>query len=262
VIRAFRSEWVKLRRRTLLVSTYASLTALSALFTVLVFTRASNNPNRGGERFISLAELARPDGLSRGLTRAALLLGVVAFGIAASQVAFEFSLGTLRQLLVRQPRRTVLLSGKALGIITFLAGAVLCSGIGGGAAAFVMAGVRGISTAAWTSSTGIADIGHALGDVALAVTGYGVLGMLAGLILRSPAPAAVVGFVYLLPFEGIFSAVVKGSDRWLPGQVLAAISEGGTANLTFSRGLMTATAYTVIAAALGAVLFSKRDVTA
>jgi len=85
VIHAFRSEWVKLRRRTLLVSTYASLTALSALFTVLVFTRASNNPNRGGERFISLAELARPDGLSRGLTRAALLLGVVAFGIAASQ---------------------------------------------------------------------------------------------------------------------------------------------------------------------------------
>jgi ABC-type transport system involved in multi-copper enzyme maturation permease subunit len=139
---------------------------------------------------------------------------------------------------------------------------VLCSGIGGGAAAFVMAGVRGISTAAWTSSAGLADIGHALGDVALAVTGYGVLGMLAGLILRSPAPAAVVGFVYLLPFEGIFSAVVKGSDRWLPGQVLSAISEGGTANLTFSRGLVTATAYTVIAAGLGALLFAKRDVTA
>jgi ABC-type transport system involved in multi-copper enzyme maturation permease subunit len=260
VIHAFRSEWVKLRRRTLLVSTYVSLTAVSALFTILVFSRAGTPRGRGD--FISLQELAQPNGLARGLTRAAVLLGVVAFGIAAAQVAFEFSLGTLRQLLVRQPRRTVLLSGKALGIITFLAGAVLCSGIGGGAAAFVMAGVRGISTAAWTSSTGIADIGHALGDVALAVTGYGVLGMLAGLILRSPAPAAVVGFVYLLPFEGIFSAVVKGSDRWLPGQVLSAISEGGTANLTFSRGLVTATAYTVIAAALGALLFSKRDVTA
>jgi ABC-type transport system involved in multi-copper enzyme maturation permease subunit len=129
-------------------------------------------------------------------------------------------------------------------------------------AALIMAHVRGISTAAWTSSAGLADTGHALGDVALAVTGYGVLGMLAGLILRSPAPAAVVGFVYLLPFEGIFSAVVKGSERWLPGQVLSAISEGGTANLTFSRGLVTATAYTAIAAALGAVLFAKRDVTA
>jgi hypothetical protein len=31
----------------------------------------------------------------------------VAFGIAASQVASEYSLGTLRQLLIRQPRRAV-----------------------------------------------------------------------------------------------------------------------------------------------------------
>ena len=108
----------------------------------------------------------------------------------------------------------------------------------------------------------MADTGHALSDVALAVTGYGILGMLAGLILRSPAPAAVVGFVYLLPFEGIFSAVVKGSERWLPGQVLSAVSEGGTGSVTFSHALATATAYTVIAAAAGAVLFAQRDVTA
>ena len=187
---------------------------------------------------------------------------MVAFGIAAAQVAFEFSLGTLRQLLVRQPRRPVLLAGKGLGILTFLAGAVLCSGIGGGAAALVMANVRGISTSAWTSSAGLANMGHALGNVALAVTGYGILGMLAGLVLRSPAPAAVVGFVYLLPFEGIFSAVVKGSDRWLPGQVLSAVSEGGTSSVTFSHALVTASVYTLIAAGLGVILFTKRDVTA
>jgi len=260
VIHAFRSEWVKLRRPTLLAPTYLSLTAVSALFTILVFSRAGTPRGRGD--FISLQELAQPNGLARGLTRAAVLLGVVAFGIAAAQVAFEFSLGTLRQLLVRQPRRPVLLAGKGLAILTFLAGAVLCSGIGGGVAALVMAHVRGIPTTAWTSSAGIADTGHALGDVALAVTGYGILGMLAGLILRSPAPAAVVGFVYLLPFEGIFSAVVKGSERWLPGQVLSAISEGGTAGVTFSHALVTATVYTVIAAALGTVLFTARDVTA
>ena len=260
MIHAFRSEWVKLRRRTLLVSTYTSLTAVSALFTILVFSRAGTPRGRGD--FISLQELAQPNGLARGLTRAALLLGVVAFGIAAAQVAFEFSLGTLRQLLVRQPRRPVLLSGKGLAILTFLVGAVICSGIGGGVAALVMAHVRGIPTTAWTSSAGLADTGRALGDVALAVTGYGVLGMLIGLILRSPAPAAVVGFVYLLPFEGIFSAVVKNSDRWLPGQLLSAISEGGTSTVTFSHAMVTATFYTVIAAALAIIVFTKRDVTA
>jgi ABC-type transport system involved in multi-copper enzyme maturation permease subunit len=260
VIHAFRSEWVKLRRRTLLASTYISLTAVSALFTILVFSRAGAGGRRGD--FITLQELAQPNGLARGLTRAAVLLGVVAFGIAAAQVAFEFSLGTLRQLLVRQPRRPVLLSGKGLAILTFLAGAVICSGIGGGVAALVMAHVRGIPTTAWTSSAGLADTGHALGDVALAVTGYGVLGMLTGLILRSPAPAAVVGFVYLLPFEGIFSAVVKGSERWLPGQLLSVISEGGTSTVTFSHALVTATVYTVIAVGLGTLVFTRRDVTA
>ncbi len=68
--------------------------------------------------------------------------------------------------------------------------------------------------------------------------------------------------MYLLPFEGIFSAVVKGSERWLPGQVLSAVSEGGTGSVTFSHALVTATVYTVIAAALGTVLFTARDVTA
>ena len=261
MIQAFRSEWVKLRRRSLLLSTYIGLTAVSALFTVLVFSRASD-ANRGGDRFISLQELARPDGLSRGLTRAAVLLGVVAFGIAAAQMAFEFSLGTLRQLLIRQPRRPILLAGKGLAILTFLAGAVICSGIGGGVAAFVMAHVKGIPTSTWTSSTGIADISRALGDVALSVVGYGVLGMLAGMILRSPAPAAVVGFVYLLPLEAILSNVVKGSDRWLPGQLLSAISEGGTSTVAFSHAMVTATLYTLAAAAIGMVLFTRRDVTA
>jgi ABC-type transport system involved in multi-copper enzyme maturation permease subunit len=260
VINAFRSEWVKLRRRTLLLSTYLGLMTVSGLFTVLVFARAGSANRRGD--FITLQELAQPNGLARGLTRAALLLGVVAFGIAAAQVAFEFSLGTLRQILIRQPRRPVLLSGKGLAILTFLAGAVICSGIGGGVAAFVMAHVRGVSTAAWTSSTGIADIGRAVGDVALAVVGYGILGMLAGLLLRSAAPAVVVGFVYLLPVEGILSGVVKNSDRWLPGQLLSAISEGGTASVTFSHAMVTATLYTVIAAALAIILFTKRDVTA
>ncbi len=261
ILDAFRSQWVKLRRPRLLVSTYASLFAVSALFTVLVFVRAGR-AHAKGESFITLQELAQPNGLARGLTRAALLLGVVAFGIAAAQIAFDFSLGTLRQLLVRQPRRGVFLSGASLGILTFLAGAVVCSGIGGGAAAFVMAHVKHVPTSAWTSAAGLAYLGRALGDVALAVTGYGILGIVAGLILRSPAPAVVVGFVYLLPVEGILSAVVRGADRWLPGQLLAAISSGGAGDVAFSHALMVASGYVVLASLIGAALFLREDVTA
>jgi ABC-type transport system involved in multi-copper enzyme maturation permease subunit len=110
---AFTSEWTKLRQPTLLWSTFLGLAAAASLFVILVFAQASAD---GG--IVSLRQLAQPDGPVLGVARAAMLLGVVAFGIAASQVASEYSLSTLRQLLVRQPRRAVLLAGKMLGVVT------------------------------------------------------------------------------------------------------------------------------------------------
>lgn len=258
---AFSSQWVKLRRRSLFASTYAGLTAVSALFTVLVFARAGS-PGRRPDAFVTLQQLAQPDGLARGLDRAALLLGVVAFGIAAAQIAIEFSYGTLRQLLVRQPRRPLLLAGSSLAILTFLVGAVLAAGIGGGVAALIMAHVRGVSTAAWTTSTGIGDLLRALGNSAVSVIGYGILGVLAGMLLRSPAPAVIVGFVYLLPIEGLLSAVVKGASRWLPGQLLATVSQGGSPGVAYHSALVTVTIYTLVAALIAGVIFTRRDVTA
>jgi hypothetical protein len=90
---AFTSEWTKLSRKTLLLSTFLGLAAAASLFVILMFSQAA--PNGG---IVTLHQLARPNGLVIGLARASMLLGVAAFGIAASQVASEYSLGTLRQL--------------------------------------------------------------------------------------------------------------------------------------------------------------------
>jgi ABC-2 type transport system permease protein len=87
---AFTSEWTKLRRPTLLLGTFLGLAAAASLFVILLFTQASAT---GG--IVSLHQLAQPGGLVIGVARAAMLLGVVAFGIAAAQVASEYSLGTL-----------------------------------------------------------------------------------------------------------------------------------------------------------------------
>src|SRR6185437_9756111 len=99
---AFTSEWTKLKRKTLLLATFVGLAAAASLFVILIFSQA---PATGHGGLPSLQELARPNGLIIGVTRATMLLGIVAFGIAAAQTASEYSLGTLRQLLVRQPRR-------------------------------------------------------------------------------------------------------------------------------------------------------------
>lgn len=256
---AFRNQWVKLRRPTLLGWTYLALTLLAGLFTVIVFARAGA-PGRGD--FVTLNQLAAPNGLAKGLDRAAPLLGIVAFGIAAAQIAIEFSGGTIRQLLVRQPRRNVLLAGEAVAIITFLFGAVVLAAVGGGVAALIMAQVRHIPTAAWTSSTGLADQGRALGDIALSVVGYVVLGILVGMIVRAPAPAVIIGFVYLLPLENLFAAIVPSAQRWLPGQLLVAISQGGGNSLGFRLALSTSVVYALAASVIAGLLFTRRDVTA
>lgn len=261
ILAAFTSEWTKLRRRSLLLTTYLVLAALSALFTVLVFARAGHTrPN--GEQFISLARLARPDGLAQGLERAVILLGVVALSVVGAQMASEYSLGTLRNLLVRQPRRPVLLGGKLLALITFAVGALLAASISATAAAFIMAHVRHISTAAWTSSTGLRESGQAIGNGAIDMVAYASFGLALGVIIRSPVASVVVGIVYLLPVENILVAVVSDTQRWLPGQLLEAISRGGNTTASYSAAVATIAAYVVGVTVVAFAVFARRDVTA
>jgi ABC-2 type transport system permease protein len=256
---ALRSELVKLRRPTLLVGTYAGLGLAASLFTILLFVQA---PRTGGGGLPSLAQLAQPDGLIHGVNRAAVLLGVVAFGIAASQIANEYSLGTLRQLLVRQPRRPVFLAGKYLGVLLFLVGAVLFSSVVATGVAFVMAHLRGVPTAAWTSSTGIADLTRALGDLVLATVGFATFGLVVGLLFRSSVAAIIVGFVWLLPFENIVVRIVPQTASWLPGQLLQFLAEGGSTTANYSHSLVLSGFYLLVAMGAATIVFQRKDVTA
>ncbi len=88
IVAAFRSEWVKLKRRNLLIGTYLGLAIAASLFAILLFAQA---PATGGGDLPSLNQLAQPGGLIHGVNRAAVLLGIVAFGIAAAQIASEYS---------------------------------------------------------------------------------------------------------------------------------------------------------------------------
>jgi ABC-2 type transport system permease protein len=259
IVAAFWSEWIKLRRPSFFVSVYLGLAAAASLFTVLLFAQAQATP--GGD-LPSLGELARPGGLIHGVNRAAVLLGVVAFGIAASQIASEYSLGTLRQLLVRQPRRPLLLAGKYLGVLTFLVGAVVFASVVAMLAAMAMAHLRHVPTEAWTSTTGIADLTRALGNLVLATIGFATFGMVIGLLFRSSVSAIIVGFAYLLPVETIVARIAPHAASWLPGQLLQFLAEGGSSEVGFSRALVLSLIYLVAAITIGVVTFTRKDVTA
>jgi ABC-2 type transport system permease protein len=254
---AFTSEWTKLRRPTLFWSTFLGLAAAASLFVILVFSQASAN---GG--IVTLHQLAQPNGLVIGVARAAMLLGVVAFGIAASQVASEYSLGSLRQLLVRQPRRTILLAGKMLGVITFLLLALCFAAVVALIAAVAAAQSRGVSTSAWFTGTGLGDLFRELGDLALAVVGYSVLGMALGQFVRSAVFAVIVGFAWLLAVENIIARIVPAIQPWLPGQSILAVASGGSEGVSYAHGLILGAVYLVVAIVAATTVFVRSDVTA
>jgi ABC-type transport system involved in multi-copper enzyme maturation permease subunit len=264
MLASFRSEWTKLKRPTLLWSSFLGLAAASSLFVVLIFGNAPATGSGGG--LPSLHQLARPNGLIFGVTRVTFLLGVVAFGLAAAQTANEYSLGTLRQLLVRQPRRVTLLMGKMLAVITFMVAATVFAAVVAFLIANVMAQSRGVSTSAWYTATGLGDLLNAVANIALAVIGYSILGLVVGQFLRSAVASVIVGFAWLLVIEQfILPRIVPGIAPWLPGIQMSTIAAGGLtdpAKIAYSHGLLVAAAYVVVAVVAASITFARRDVTA
>ncbi|HXL89981.1 MAG TPA: ABC transporter permease [Streptosporangiaceae bacterium] len=254
---AFTSEWTKLRRPTLFFSTFLGLAFAASLFVILMFSQATAT---GG--LVTLHQLARPNGLVIGVARASMLLGVVAFGIAASQVASEYSLGTLRQLLVRQPRRAVLLAGKMLGTITFLVLALCFAAVVALIVAVVAAQSRHVPTSAWFTGTGLGDLFRELGDLALATIGYSILGMALGQFVRSAVFAVIVGFAWLVAVENIVTRIVPSTEQWLPGASITAVASGGVEGVGYAHGMILGAVYVVVAVAAAMTVFLRRDVTA
>jgi ABC-2 type transport system permease protein len=254
---AFTSEWTKLRRPTLLLSTFLGLACAASLFVVLMFSQATAS---GG--IVTLHQLAQPNGLVIGVARASMLLGVVAFGIAAAQVASEYSLGTLRQLLVRQPRRAVLLAGKMLGTVTFLVLALCFAAVVALIVAVAAAQSRHVPTSAWFTGTGLGDLFRELGDLALAVIGYSILGMALGQFVRSAVFAVIVGFAWLVAVENIITRIVPSTEQWLPGASITAVASGGAEGVGYAHGMVLGAVYVVVAVAAAMTVFLRSDVTA
>lgn len=260
---AFVSEWIKLRRRAMLLWGVGGGMFFAVLATVVTVERAVRTPtffNEGHGFRITFAQLEAPDGLVHGVVDVSTLIGVVALCLFAGSFATEYSQGTMRNLLVREPRRVRLLSGKFLALAVFIGLAVVVEILVSSVVAEVLAPGRGIGTAAWTSGAGLRDLGQATLHVFLASVGYGVIGTALGVALRSPGVAIGLGVAYLLPVEAIVVGVIwSDGDRWLPGQLLFALAHGGSSDTSYGHALVTLAVYVVLIAVATLALFSRRD---
>jgi len=261
MLRIFRAEWTKLRRPTLFLGTMAAAIFFSGLFSALLFILIDNpNGNSDRGRMVTREMLELPRGVVQGFTSISGLLGIIALCIFAAQTAQEYTYGTLRNLLVREPRRIRLLFGKLLSMAAFALVMVALALISAVSAQSFFAPRKNVSTAQWFTADGYRMIGESVINVFIATLLYGIVGMVLGILLRSPITSISIAVVWILIIESLLAALKPSTEKWLPGTLLSAVGQGGTLTLEYQRSLIASLIFVIVIATVASTLFLKRDV--
>jgi ABC-type transport system involved in multi-copper enzyme maturation permease subunit len=262
MIRTFNAELLKLRRRRLAVAVIVSALAFAAIASTTVFLSATDAGGAGSARGATVDSLGRAGGATEAFSIAASFVGILVLVLFIANVAGEFSQGTFRTLLMRQPRRVGLLAGKMIALLAFAAVVLALAEVMTVAASTAIAGTQDISTASWFGTDGL---GHATGDYATALLGvaaWASLGMALAVFVRSIPVALGIGIVWSGPFEHLMQDAWSAANQWFPGLLLEALAAGGTAAVSFTRALALIALYVAAAAGAAAIVFARRDLTA
>jgi ABC-type transport system involved in multi-copper enzyme maturation permease subunit len=261
MINVVKAELRKLRRPTLFFGTMGAVIFFSGLFSALLYLLIDSpqgNADRG--QVISRDVLSLASGGVQGFASVGGFLGVIALCVFAAQTAQEYTYGTLRNLLVRQPSRMKILSGKLISMIIFALVMIILSAIISISTSVILAPTVDVSTDLWFSNAGVELIYTTFVNVTVSVVGFGVIGMVLGLLLRSPISAISFGVLWLLIVENLLVAVKSSTQSWLPGSQLTIIASGGNTEVTYSHALAMGGAYVVLGAVVASLLFVRRDV--
>jgi ABC-type transport system involved in multi-copper enzyme maturation permease subunit len=260
--RILRAELVRLvRRRTVIVAAIGSL-AFAALSALTVLSSAEGNAVQSRQGGTTLAELTGSGGGTEAFAVGASFAGFLVFVTFIALIASEFSGGTFRSMLIRQPHRLQVIIGKLTGILIVAAGIVALFEMTTFLMSLAVAPSQDMATSEWFS---MASLGEAVGDyltVFAGVAGWAIFGTTLAVIFRSAPLALGVGFAWAGPFENIVVDSWDPGFKVFPGQVLGSMIRGGTVELGMGRAVATAAAYAGVAAVVSLVLVHRRDVTA
>jgi ABC-2 type transport system permease protein len=262
--RIIKAELLRLaRRRTLLITAAGSLLfSLVAALSVFASAEASGtglSSRRGGA---TLAALSGAGGGTEAFAIGASFVGFFVFVTFIALLAGEFSGGTFRAVLLREPHRLRVIVGKLTGILLVAAAAVAFAEACTFALSLLIAPTKDVATTDWFSLRSLGEAGRDYATVLAGVAGWAIFGTTLAVIFRSTPIALGVGFAWAGPFENITVDSWDAGYRFFPGQVLGSLIRGGTVELAIGRALLTAALYAAIAATVTLVLVSRRDVTA
>ena len=137
---------------------------------------------------------------------------------------------------------------------------VLIAGVVSILIAYFLAPGAKVERSLWFTSDGWSQIIHTYINVSISVVGFGILGMILGLLLRSPISSIAIGVLWILIIENLLGAVKSSTLEWLPGSQLNVIAMGGTPQVSYSHGMTLAAIYIGVGALIASILFSRRDV--
>lgn len=260
--RIIRAELLRLlRRRTLVAAAIGSLLfSVVATLTVFASAQASGEPSR--RRGTTLAALADDGGGTEAFAVGASFVGLLVFVTFIALLASEFSGGTFRALLLREPHRLRLIIGKLTGALLVAAAVVALAEVITFALSVLVAPTQDVATAEWFSLASIGDAARDYATVFAGVAGWAIFGTTLAVIFRSTPLALGVGFAWAGPLENIIVDSWNAGYRYFPGQVMSSLIQGGTVDLGIGRALLTAVLYTGVAGTATLILVSRRDVAA
>ncbi len=260
--RIFQAELGRLLRRRTLVAAVAGAVLFAVVAALAVFSSAEDTRatlRRGGA---TVAALNGHGGGTEAFAVAASFVGFLVFVTFIALIAGEFSGGTFRAVLLREPHRLRVIIGKLAAVLLVAAGVVALAEVLTFGLSLVVAPGQDVSTSQWFSLASLGDAVRDFGTVFAGVTGWAIFGTTLAVIFRSTPLALGVGFAWAGPFENIVVDSWTTGFKVFPGQVLGSLIRGGTVELGMGRAMATAGLYTAIAAAVSLVLVSRRDVTA
>ncbi len=266
VIRAFRSELLKFRRWSVLAGAGVML-VVSTFIAYLTFHQIASGAT-GQEMTDLIHSFHTPQGLVSIIGQARSLIIAIALILVTANLAAEWTQGTLRNLLVREPHRLRWLAGKMLAVLLFVLLSMLLTLVISSTFILIFAKKQGIQTTAWTSAEGLRIFLAFFGNEVLCLIGVSALGMFIAVLTRSVVAAVGIALAYILVFEGIIAVVLPQVSQWFPGRVFNTIV-GSTVPIVgplppqgYLAALLATVLWIIGFSVVSAIVFPRQDVNA
>jgi hypothetical protein len=174
----------------------------------------------------------------------------------------EFTRGTLRAALTRQPRRLTLIAGKLGARIAIAAALMLGALVVGWITAALVAPSQHLDTTGWWGADAITQAAGDYVRLLSFVAGYALIGTTLAVLVRSTPVTLGIGLLWFGPIENVLGDGRSWAEHTFPGLLLRSVLQPDRPDsVPTATAALTLIGYAVICIVTITVVLSRRDAT-